>query len=66
VESFYFYFSFFLAVCVLNVLTSSGCYVGAEAGCNRYLLDINIFPLSKEKRNAVSYLMELASSISYH
>jgi hypothetical protein len=36
-------------VCVLNVLTSSGCYVGAEAGCNRHLLDINIFPLSKKK-----------------
>jgi hypothetical protein len=46
---FYLFFTLFLAVCILNVLTSSGCYVGAEAGCNCYLLDINIFPLSKKK-----------------
>jgi hypothetical protein len=45
----YFIFLFFLVVCILNVLTSSWHYVVAEAGCNRYLLGINIFPLLKKK-----------------
>jgi hypothetical protein len=42
------FFLFFLVVCILNVSTSSGRYVGAETGCNWYLLDINILPLSEK------------------
>jgi hypothetical protein len=41
-------FFFFLAMCILNASTSYWRYVGAEARCNWYLLDINIFPLSEK------------------
>ena len=37
-------FPFLLAVCILDAF---GHLVGREAGCNWYLRDINIFPLSK-------------------
>jgi hypothetical protein len=39
-------FILFFAVCIPDVF---GYLVGAEAGCNWYLRDINIFPLSKKK-----------------
>ena len=44
---FYFslFFIFFLVVCILDVFRY---LVGAEAGCNWYLRDINIFRLSKK------------------
>jgi hypothetical protein len=47
-EVFVFIFSlfyFFLAVCIRDVFRY---LVGAEAGCNWYLHDINIFSLSKK------------------
>jgi hypothetical protein len=40
---------FFIVWLGASVL-SLGYYVVAEARCNWYLLDINIFPLSKKKR----------------
>jgi len=39
------HFLLFLVVCILDVFKHP---VGAEAGCNWYLLDINIFPFSKK------------------
>jgi hypothetical protein len=47
---FLFPFRMSLAVCILNVRSRH--YVIAEAGCNLYHLDINIFPLSKKKVDA--------------
>ena len=52
-------FSFFflaLVVCILYVSTSFWHLVVAEAKCNWYLLDINIFFLSKKKVKATSRL----------
>jgi hypothetical protein len=44
----FFFFIFLLAVCILSVSTSYLRYVGTEAGCNWYLVDSNICPLSNK------------------
>jgi hypothetical protein len=42
------FFFFFFFVCILDVSTCSWHYVVAEAGCNWYPININIFALSKK------------------
>jgi hypothetical protein len=51
-------------LCILNVSTSSWRYVGADARCNYYFLDINLFPLSKKKWRVedIPHTMELIAS----
>jgi hypothetical protein len=49
---FLFVFSLFvIGLCVFVI--SLGYFVFAEARCNRYLCDINIFPLSKKCTNGI-------------
>jgi hypothetical protein len=50
---FLFSFRMSLAVCILNIRSRH--YVVAEAGCNLYHLDINIFSLSKKKHVNSNY-----------
>ena len=52
--SFSFLFYFFEAVCIRQAL---GLCVVAEAECNCYLRDINIYSLSKKKSNGVDRIV---------